>query len=137
MEKIFTKYELEELSNITIDKLELKRNRTIFSTIALLVILVGSVGAARLIGVDQSKIEAMAKGIMIANGVVANGGILLAFMDNLVLKHFKNGVSELEAGKIEEEDFYKKWLEEAWYYANTNYEKIVKELNDGMGYRLR
>ena len=137
MEKNFTEYELKELSNITINKLKLKRNRTIFSTIALLVLLVGSVGASRLIGVDQSKIEAMAQGIMIANGVVANGGILLAFMDNMAIKSFKKGIAKLEAGEIDEESYYNTWLKEAWNFANINYEKIVKELNDGMGYRLR
>lgn len=136
MEKIFTKYELKALSNVTIDKLKLKRKRTIFSTIALLVVLVGSVGAARLIGVDQSKIEAMTKGIMIANGIVANLGIKYVFIDNLFIKNFKEGVSMLEAGEINEEDYYKKWLEETWYYVNTNYEEIEKELNDGMGYGL-
>ena len=136
MEKIFTEYELKELSNVTIDKLKLKRNRTIFSTIALLVVLVGSVGAARLIGVDQSKIEAMAKVIMIANGIVANFGIKYVFIDNLFIKNFKKGVSMLEAGEINEEDYYKKWLEEAWYFAKTNYEEIENELNNGKGHSL-
>ncbi len=136
MEKVFTKEELMELSNATIDKLKLKRNRKIFSTIGLLVALVGSVGAARLIGVDQSVIETMAQGIMIANGVVANFGIMLVFRDNLVIKNFKKGVSKLEAGEINEEDYYKKWLEEAWYFAKINYEEIENELNNGKGHSL-
>lgn len=136
MEKVFTKEELRELSNATIDKLELKRNRIIFSTIGLLVALVGSVGVARLLGVDQSVIESMTQGIMIANGIVANFGIKLVFRDNRVIKNFRKGVAKLEAGEINEEDYYKKWLEEAWYFAKTNYEEIENELNNGKEHSL-
>lgn len=125
MEKEMTKEELLQLSDVTIDKMKWNGYKKLFSMLAVLGAMAGSVGIANALGVSQDVLENMVSTIMIANGVVAPYGIYKIYYNSFAIKTFKNkGVDLLKSGKMSEEEFYNNWLKEVWMYAHTNYNEV-------------
>ena len=133
MEKVMTKEELLQLSDVTIDKMKWNGYKKLFSMLAVLGAMAGSVGIANALGVSQDVLENMVTTIMIANGVVAPYGIIQIFYNSFAIKTFKNkGVDLLKSGKMSEEEFYNNWLKEVWMYAHTNYNEVKRIVDQKM-----
>ena len=129
-EKEHTREELAALNAATILKMKQVRNRTILITLAALACLAGSVGLLRFAGAGSKTLNDYAAMIMVVNGVVGPFGMIRAYKRNAAVKSFMKGWGKLEAGELTEQDFYKKWLLEAWDYTKTNQNEIEQLIRD-------
>lgn len=135
MTQRFSKEELIELSNANIDKFKANRKKKVFMMLGLSCATVGIVGAARLMGLDQEAMNAVAAAATIAESAVLGATVPKFILSCVTTKTAKQVLEKYENGEFDDEFYYKEVLEPAMKMAGTIREELESEINSkkGMG----
>lgn len=132
----FSKEELIDLSNATIDKIKVRTIKKVFLMLGITVGVVGVVGASRLLGIDPETMKNIAYA-----ATIADSAILAVTVHNVLVSYFstkvaKNALNKFEEGQFDSNYYNEQYLESAMEMAGTTREELEAELSEKKGMKM-